>query len=192
MGKNSFKSIIRDRYKGRGNCWVKVDSTNQVYFKVINALPKNEPAVQTYISHIEREGFAWIRFSKAEGVESNPITVFEVRYKGSKVDHPDTLLKINDNEAQSLSLLGNTPVKLQIEIFPTDRTSKSKKQTDTLSAVRKRKKNKSLDEDLNVSSETLDIQIDQVKETALGKANPYELKSWEKFLEVEGLLDDTI
>ena len=152
----------------------KVDSTNQVYFKVINALPKNEPAVQTYISHIEREGFAWIRFSKAEGVESNPITVFEVRYKGSKVDHPDTLLKINDNEAQSLSLLGNTPVKLQIEIFPSDRTSKSKKQTDTLSAVRKRKKNKSLDEDLNVSSETLDIQIDQVKETALGKANPYE------------------
>ena len=83
MGKNSFKAVIRDRYKGRGNCWVRVDSTNKVYSKVINTLPKNEPEVQTYLSHVEREGFAWIRFSKAEGVESNPITVFEVRYKGS-------------------------------------------------------------------------------------------------------------
>lgn len=192
MGKNSFKSIIRDRYKGRGNCWVRVDSENQVYSKVINALPKNEPEVQTYISHIEREGFAWIRFSKAEGFESNPITVFEVRYKGSKIDHPDTLLKISDNEAQSLKLLGNTPVKLQIEIFPADRISKRKKQTETLNSVRKRKNNKSLDEDLNFSTEMLDIQINKVKETALGKANPYELKAWEKFLEVEGLLDDTI
>ena len=191
MGKNSFKAVIRDRYKGRGNCWVRVDSANKVYSKVINALPKNEPEVQTYLSHVEREGFAWIRFSKAEGVESNPITVFEVRYKGSKLDHPDTLLKIPDAEAQDLTLLGNTPVKLQIEVFPNDRKTKSKNKTSASNSVRKRKNN-SLDNEVTVSSEELDIQINQVKETALGKANPYELKAWEKFLELEGLLDDAI
>ena len=30
MGKNSFKANIRDRYKGRGNCWVRIDPDNQV------------------------------------------------------------------------------------------------------------------------------------------------------------------
>lgn len=191
MGKNSFKANIRDRYKGRGNCWVRIDPDNQVYSKVINVLPKNEPEVQTYISHIEREGFAWVRFSKAEGVENNPITVFEVRYKGSKLDHPDTLLKIPDSEAQSLSLLGNTPVKLQIEVFPSDRKTNNKSQIKATSNVRKRK-SKSTQDEASITSEELDIQISQVKETALGKANPYELKAWEKFLEVEGLLDESI
>ena len=191
MGKNSFKANIRDRYKGRGNCWVRIDSGSQVYSKIIDVLPKNEPEVQTYLSHIEREGFAWARFSKAEGVENNPITVFEVRYKGSKLDHPDTLLKISDVEAQSLPLLGNTPVKLQIEVFPSDRKSKNTKQIKATNNVRKRKI-KSTKDELSISNEELDIQISQVKETALGKANPYELKAWEKFLEVEGLLDESI
>ena len=191
MGKNSFKGKIRDRYKGRGNCWVKVLPSSSSYSKVIDTLPKSDPQVQTYLSHIEREGFAWIRFSKAEGTESNPVAVFEVRYKGSKIDHPDVLLKLSDSESQDLPFLGNTPVKLQLEVFPADRTSKEKS-TKASSVVRKRKQtmaSTNIDDDVEVD---LTVKINEVKETSLGKANPYELKAWEKFLELEGLLDDAI
>jgi hypothetical protein len=191
MGKNSFKGEIRDRYKGRGNCWVKVLPSSTAYPKVIDVLPKSDPQIQTYLSHIEREGFAWIRFSKAEGTESNPVAVFEVRYKGSKIDHPDVLLNLSDSEAKDLPFLGNTPVKLQLEVFPADRKSKEKS-VKASNAVRKRKQTTTTTNVVNVDEDDLTIKINEVKETSLGKANPYELKAWEKFLELEGLLDDSI
>ena len=31
MKKNSFKKNIQDRYKGRGNSWVRVDKSNEGY-----------------------------------------------------------------------------------------------------------------------------------------------------------------
>ena len=180
MSKN-FKNIIRDRYKGRGNCWVKVPKENKVFNEVIEIANTSDGA--DYICHVEREGFAWIRFSKPTGNENNPQAIFEVRKRGSKIDHPDCIITINDNIAKDLPLLGNTPVKLQIEIDPAKR--KVKKENN----VPKRRKTSSKDQDVAVESITNKIEI--IKETKLSNASALELKEWERFLELEGLLDYT-
>ena len=121
MSKN-FKNTIRDRYKGRGNCWVKVPQDSSVYNDVITIA--NSEDGSDYISHVEREGFAWIRFSKPTGSQEKPQAIFEVRKRGSKIDHPDCILILDDSIAKDLPLLGNTPVKLQIEIDPAHRKVK--------------------------------------------------------------------
>ena len=121
MSKN-FKNTIRDRYKGRGNCWVKVPQDSSVYNDVITIANTEDGA--DYISHVEREGFAWIRFSKPTGSQENPQVIFEVRKRGSKIDHPDCILTLDDSLVKDLPLLGNTPVKLQIEVDPANRKQK--------------------------------------------------------------------
>ena len=74
-----------------------------------------------FLEHVTREGFGWARFSKVEGSESEPVEVFEVRYKGSKIDHPDNLLTVLHKVSKDFPLLGNTPVKLDIEVLPSNR-----------------------------------------------------------------------
>ena len=56
MSKNSFKTVIRERYRGRGNCWIKVPFSSPVYRQIIDTLKDNNDA-SSYIVDIEREGF---------------------------------------------------------------------------------------------------------------------------------------
>ena len=182
MSKN-FKNVIRDRYKGRGNCWVKIPKDSVVYNDVISIANTDDGS--DYISHVEREGFAWIRFSKPTGSQEKPQAIFEVRKRGSKIDHPDCILIIDDNIAKDLPLLGNTPVKLQIEIDPANR--KVKKENN----VPKRRKNKN-----NVQAQTNEEEnhintVEIIKEAKLTNVTATELKEWEAFLELEGLLENT-
>ena len=121
MSKNSFKKSIQERFKGRGNSWVKVLNNQEGYNDIICHLEKFGDEAKEYINHIEREGFAWIRFSKVEGDESNPLVRYEVRFKGSKIDQPESFLIFKNTLSETFSLLGNTPVKLQLEINPCDR-----------------------------------------------------------------------
>lgn len=182
MSKN-FKNIIRDRYKGRGNCWVKVPQDSSVYNDVISIANTDDGA--NYISHVEREGFAWIRFSKPTGNQEKPQAIFEVRKRGSKIDHPDCVLIINDSIAKDLPLLGNTPVKLQIEIDPAHRKVKK----ENIAPKRRKSKNKSQDQSLEEENNISTIEI--IKEAKLTNATENELKEWEAFLKLEGLLDNT-
>lgn len=180
---NNFKNIIRDRYKGRGNCWVKVPQDSDVYNDVITLA--NTKDGEEYISHVEREGFAWIRFSKPTGSQENPQAIFEVRKRGSKIDHPDCILTIDDNLAKDLPLLGNTPVKLQIEVDPANRKQKAEKN------VPKRRKKKSTNALENQDEEHSVSTVEIIKEAKLTNSTASELRAWEKFLELEGLLDYT-
>ena len=121
MSKNLFKKSIQERFKGRGNSWVKVNNDQEGYNDIICHLKKFGDDAKVYNDHIEREGFAWIRFSKVEGDASNPLVRYEVRFKGSKIDQPESFLIFKNNLSETFELLGNTPVKLQLEINPSDR-----------------------------------------------------------------------
>ena len=183
MTKNSFKKSIQERYKGRGNSWVKV-LKNQDVAKDIEKLLSNIDA-ESYIKHTDREGFYWIRFSKVEGTSSNPLVKFEVRYKGSKIDHPESTILINDNIAKEFSLLGNTPVKLQLEVDPNERKTK------TVSAVKKHRAKNSvkIEDDLEVDIEK---EIRTIKEAVLTKPSDKELELWYEFLKLNNLYEENV
>lgn len=184
MSKN-FKAKIRDRYKGRGNCWVKVPKDSEAYDKTLELI--QIPDANEFINHVEREGFAWIRFSKPSGVEDNPRCLFEVRYKGSKIDHPDSILDLHDSIAEKLPLLGNTPVKLQLEIEPEKRKQKKEK------LPRKRqRKSKHSNFDVVESEKSIESRLEIIQEATLTRPTSYELKEWEDFLKAEGLLEYSI
>lgn len=176
----NFKVKIRNRYKGRGNCWVKVPNDSVVFQKVINSL--NNVDASEYLGHIEREGFAWIRFSKPGGNEKNPVALYEIRYKGSKIDHPDTIISIEDDLAKDLPLLGNTPVKLQLEVDPSER-----KQLETKPQL----KRKNIVDKINVlhDEEIIEDKIKVIEVSSLTKPTSAELNEWKNFLLEEGLLD---
>jgi len=176
----NFKAIIRNHYKGRGNCWVKVPNDSVVFQTVVNSL--NNVNASEYLSHIDREGFAWIRFTKPAGNQQEPLVTYEVRYKGSKFDHPENIITVSYEIAKDLPLLGNTPVKLQLEVDPSARKTKDnkpqlkKKQTEYVA--------------LN-QEEKIDIQdrIKTIEITSLSKPTSQELSQWKTFLLEEGLLD---
>jgi hypothetical protein len=178
----NFKATIRNRYKGRGNCWVKVPSESVVYSTIVSSL--NNVNASEYLGHIDREGFAWIRFIKPSGSQNEPLVSYEVRYRGSKFDHPDNIITVADNIAKDLPLLGNTPVKLQLEVDPSVRKLKENKPT--------LKKQQSEYVSLNVS-ETVDIRdrINVIEVASLSKPSSKELSQWRTFLLEEGLLDYT-
>ena len=176
----NFKAMIRNRYKGRGNCWVKVPSDSSVFQTVINSL--SNVNASEYLGHIDREGFAWIRFSKPSGNQKEPLATYEVRYRGSKIDHPENIITISYNVAKDLPLLGNTPVKLQLEIDPSERKTKENKP--------KLKKKQAEYVALN-QEEKVDIQdrIKTIEKASLSKPSTQELAQWKTFLSEEGLLD---
>jgi len=176
----NFKAIIRNRYKGRGNCWVKVPNDSAVFQTVVSSLSSVDAS--EYLSHVDREGFAWIRFSKPAGNQKEPLATYEVRYRGSKFDHPENTITVSDNIAKDLPLLGNTPVKLQLEVDPSVRKMKENK------PQLKKKQNEYVS--LN-QEEKVDIQdkIKTIEVAALSKPTTQELGQWKTFLLEEGLLD---
>ena len=186
MSKNSFKKSIQERYKGRGNSWVKVNNSQEGYDDIISHLKSFGDDSKEYISHIEREGFAWIRFSKVEGDANNPLVRYEVRYKGSKVDQPESFLIFKHDLTETFELLGNTPVKLQLEVLPAQRkqTSKSNK-----------KVKQSKDTNEESSSECfvdLENEVRVIKEAALTKPTDRELEKWYEFLKVNDLYEENV
>jgi hypothetical protein len=187
MTKNSFKKIIQERYKGRGNSWVKVmksqEGSAQIQ-KLLDTLPKDKSAM--YIQNTDREGFYWIRFVKAEGSSNESLVRFEVRYKGSKIDHPEFTVVIKDEVAQDFALLGNTPYKLQFEIDPANR--KAKKSEHPRNFVAKQIKSDDVfDVDVDVEKE---IRI--IKEVSLTKPTNRELEEWYEFLKVNNIYEENV
>ena len=183
MSKNSFKKTIQERYKGRGNSWVKV-LKNQSGVKDIENLLLSVSS-ETYAMHTDREGFYWIRFSKVEGTADKPLVRFEVRYKGSKIDHPESTILIDDNIAKEFSLLGNTPVKLQLETTPEERKSKT---VDVVKKHRIKNTNSKIDDfEIDIENE---VRI--IKEAVLTKPSDRELELWYEFLKLNNLYEENV
>ena len=186
MSKNSFKKPIQERYKGRGNSWVKVNNTQEGYDDIICHLKQFGDSAKDYISHIEREGFAWLRFSKVEGDSNNPLVRYEVRYKGSKIDHPESFLIFKDTLSSTFELLGNTPVKLQLEVLPENRKVSS-------SPVKKNNYIKVSNNENNVEYiDDIENEVRIIKEAALTKPTDYELEKWYEFLKINNLYEDNV
>jgi hypothetical protein len=184
MSKINFKKPIQDRYKGRGNTWVKVPFETKAY-EYIKELFKSvaDDVKKDFIAHNEREGFSWMRYKKVIGDENNPITIFEVRIKGSKIDQPEYDLQIPDQYVSELELLGNTPVKLQLEsAIKTLNATKSVKTSKSKSA----KQNEVFDE-----SDTLEQEVKIIREAALTKPTDDELKEWYTFLKANSLYEES-
>ena len=184
MSKNKFKKQIQEKYKGRGNTWIKIPKDSQAFQSFLDLIPSCKEG-SVFLEHVNREGFGWARFSKVEGSESDPTEAFEVRYKGSKLDHPENLLIVSHSISKEFPLLGNTPVKLEIEVLPEHR--KSKKQQTTF----KRKITKRSDE---VVEDFIDIEqeILIVKEASLTKPSNKELENWYEFLKLNNLYEENV
>lgn len=188
MSKNNFKKDIQQRYKGRGNTWVKIIKGTEAYDlfeKKLNSIDNIESF--DYYNHVKREGYGWVRFSKVTGRSEEPLENFELRYKGSKLDHADCILTIPYSLSKDMPLLGNTPVKLQIETDPNNRKVKE------VSFV---KKNPSLDSDeiesLSLNEVDVSIEIKSIKEAALTKPCNKELENWYQFLKLNGLYEENV
>lgn len=181
MTKSNFKKSIQERYKGRGNTWVKVEKDTEAY-QYFDSVLKNITDASSFIEHITREGFGWLRFSKVIGNESNPIERFELRYRGSKEDHPDTLVDMPHHVAKEMSLLGNTPKKLQLETDPSNRKT-------TFSNSNRKKEENNVLQDVEVN---LNEEIRIIKEAVLTKPTNKELESWYDFLRVNDLYEDNV
>ena len=188
MGNKAFKRYIRERYQGRGNSWVRIEKDSETYGKIINHLKELNLNLENcdYIKHITREGFAWIRFSKPEGTQEEPISRFEVRYKSSKIDQPESFLLIDDNIAKNFKLLGNTPLKLQLEIDPKDR-----KQKDNLVNSVKNLKKKSSNNNSQDNFESYE-EVKIIKERPLTKPSTRELEEWYEFLKINNLYEENV
>jgi hypothetical protein len=189
LSKNSFKTAIRERYRGRGNSWIKVPAGSETYSQVLNIV-KSKSGTQ-YMSDIEKAGYAWIRYITPSGSVNKPTITCEIRYQGSKIEQPDTTIIIDDNIAKDLPLLGNTPFKLELE----EKHIKPKKTK--IISPKKKKKKKEKEEIVNETKrlqETFEEQIareiDNAKEAALTLPTSQDLIQWKEFLSAEGLLED--
>lgn len=183
MSKNKFKKPIQDRYKGRGNTWVKVPFETKAY-DYIKELYKtvDDDVKKDFIEHNKREGFSWMRYKKVVGDENNPITIFEVRIKGSKIDQPEYELHIPDEHVANLELLGNTPVKLQLETAV--KVVKDIKKSNTSNRRQNVEQNK-------VSDFEVEQEVKIIREAALTKPTDSELKEWYTFLKANDLYEES-
>lgn len=187
MSKNSFKALIRERYKGRGNCWIKIDKDTSTYHDIYNKIKDIELA-KDYINDIESAGFAWIRFVSPNGTQENPQITCEIRYSGSKKEQPDCTIDIDDKVAINFELLGNTPFKLELE----KKHIKEKKVPKVVKKkIRKEKKEKFVNEAQKFQEsieEIVENELINIKEAILQQPTTTDLIQWKSFLEAEGLL----
>lgn len=183
MSKNNFKKDIQERFKGRGNTWVKVSFESEAYSYIEALLDTVEDKVKSeFISHNQREGFSWMRYKKVIGNADNPILVFEVRIKGSKIDQPEYEINIPDKICKKLELLGNTPVKLELE-----KVNKSiKTKNISKSNTKKNNSNVTLKDDFEI-----DLEVKIIKEAALTRPSDNELKEWYTFLKANDLYEES-
>ena len=112
--------------------------------------------------------------------------MFEVRYKGSKIDHPENILEVSHDVSKDFELLGNTPVKLNLEVLPENR--KVKKITASASVRKVTKKSEDVIEDF----QDVEQEIRIIKEASLTKPSSRELENWYEFLKLNGLYEENV
>ena len=111
---DDWRSELKERFSGRGAKWVKV-SLEEI-------LPTLEEFDETdnYMSWINEEGYAWIRFSGPRVANKVNCAAFEVRTGGSKIDHPKQLHYIPVHELNDkIEPLESTPHAMKLEVATT-------------------------------------------------------------------------
>jgi len=182
MTKNNFKKEIQSRYKGRGNSWVKVPFETKAYSYIKRILDEvDNETKKDFLKFNQKENFSWMRFKKVIGTSKDPIVIFEVRIKGSKIDQPEYEVSIPDCHVNNLELLGNTPVKLQLETdIKVIKSSSNKKE-----------KNKASQTISFIQEEEIEKELRVIKEAALTKPTDRELDEWYIFLKANDLYEES-
>mgnify|MGYP001390078116 CR=1 FL=1 len=186
----NIKKEIKNKHKGRGNSWLKIPNNTQTYKDIISLISPIENS-NKILSCYERESYAWIRFSK---VSKNNMGIYEVRYLGSKLDHPDCTIELSHDLINAFELLGNTPVKLQIEIDPKDRVVKNKdpllktniKTKKSLSSLKTSKDNNDISDDIN----SLRSKIKNLQYVKPEKSTEKELSEWINWCKLNGIYNE--
>lgn len=115
MKQKSIKAEIRDKFSGKGNAWIKIPKSSIAYSIVDEKLNQNIELTSKIKQCFIDAGFAWLRFAKPGESTINPTVLFELRFQGSKIDHPDFLVEIPYEQCKNLNSLGTTPFKLKLE-----------------------------------------------------------------------------
>jgi hypothetical protein len=169
------KNQIKNRHKGRGNTWLKIDINSSIYRNILNILKPLESS--NIINYFEKAGYAWIRFSKANKDDTGR---YEIRYRGSKMDHPDCTIDLSLEELSSLTLLGNTPVKLFLE------TNKVKKEVNKKVKVAVNKQLKSA-ASIEINETNIKERMNNVKNVLPTQSTQKELDTWHKWCRLNGI-----
>jgi hypothetical protein len=106
------------RFMGRGNPWIKIPYSSPAKKIILKRLARYESLggnTKNYIEACDRHSFFWLRYSKVSGTQSNPCTLFEIRFNGSKIQHKENIIAIPSKIADRFELLGGTPFRLKLE-----------------------------------------------------------------------------
>lgn len=163
------------RYMGRGNPWIKIPYSSpakKIILKRLERYASLGEDTKSYVDACDRHNFFWLRYSKVIGKESNPCTLFEIRYKGSKIQHKESIIAIPSKIADRFELLGNTPFRLKLE------------EENTISHVIIPKEVKN-DDDANVSdisSEEHDLLKPSIPSTKFALPGKEDIEKFKQFL----------
>ena len=116
---SKWKLKYVSRYKGRGNCWIKIpfsSPASKVVKKKLLSFKEKGFDIENYVTLCGRKEFYWLRYHKIIGNKDNPFITYEIRINGAKVDHKENLISIPAKIAEKFDLLGNTPHKLNLEL----------------------------------------------------------------------------
>lgn len=169
------KNQIKNIHKGRGNTWLKINKDSSTYQRILNILkPLNSSNI---ISFFEKAGYCWVRFSK---VNKDDTGRYEIRYRGSKLDHPDCTISLELEEINSFVLLGNTPLKLFLE------TNEVKKEIDKKIKTKsdKKSKNKTI---VEVNTTNIKERMSNVRNVKPVKSSQQELDMWNEWCKLNGI-----
>ena len=117
---SGWRSEQKAQFSGRGAKWIKLTGPLMDMVKVqLGIFEKDGDDVSGYMSWINKEGYAWVRYSGPRGTEEAQELAFEVRIGGSKIDHPKHLIRFTqliwDQMEENRSVLGGTPFGMSLE-----------------------------------------------------------------------------
>ena len=110
---NSWRAELKEHFSGRGRQWVKVALEDIA--PSLDDLEIEGHDVENYRKWINDAGYAWVRFSGGRINDDAPAAAFEVRYGGSKIDHPGVYHFMTIDAALEADFLPNTPFGLRLE-----------------------------------------------------------------------------
>jgi len=110
-----WRSELKAKFSGRGAKWVQVPTESVI--PTLDRFDTEGFKTETYRTHIENAGFAFIRFAGPRiDSNNNQAAAFEVRVEGSTFDHPKNLHYIAVDQLDNLvESLGGTPHSLNLE-----------------------------------------------------------------------------
>ena len=121
-GDNDWRREQKGMFSGRGAKWVKV--TLEAIEETLKRLEGNDIDCSAYRTWTTQAGYAWVRYSGPRVLDKVAMAAFEVRTEGSKIDHPQQLHYVPNDEL-IIERLDGTPHSKGIEVIKNQATSDS-------------------------------------------------------------------